>query len=118
MGSTSLLAELDQPADPDEDKSAPKKKATDEQDEKKKPVRRPLPAYLDRIEKEIGLSDEEKAAMGDDWIFISYDTSESSILMKPGCRDSMRRTGRIRNQIPPALRVVFDFTVSTMKEYC
>jgi len=71
-----LLAELDLPADPDEDKSAPQKKATDEQDEKKKPVRRPLPTYLDRIEKEIDLSDEEKAAMGDDWIFIGYDTSE------------------------------------------
>jgi transposase len=71
-----LLAELDLPADPDEDKSAHKNKTTDEQDEKKKPVRRPLPANLDRIEKEIDLSNEEKAAMGDDWIFIGYDTSE------------------------------------------
>ena len=71
-----LLAELDLPADPDEDKSAPQKKATDEQDEKKKPVRRPLPAHLDRIDKTIDLGDEEKAAMGDDWTFIGYDTSE------------------------------------------
>jgi len=71
-----LLAELDLPADPDEDKSAPQKKATDEQDEKKKPVRRALPANLSRIEKIIDLSDEEKAAMGEDWTFIGYDTSE------------------------------------------
>ncbi|HEC12032.1 MAG TPA: IS66 family transposase [Acidiferrobacteraceae bacterium] len=61
-----LLAELDLPADPDEDKSAPQKKATDEQDEKKKPVHRALPADLNRIEKIIDLSDEGKAAMGDD----------------------------------------------------
>jgi len=71
-----LLAELNLPADPDEDPSAPQKKATAEQDEKKKPVRRPLPAHLDRIEKIIDLSEEEKAAMGDDWSFIGYDTSE------------------------------------------
>jgi transposase len=68
-----LLAELDLPSDMDEDKPATQKKA---KDEKKKPVRRALPADLDRIEKIIDLSDEEKAAMGDDWIFIGYDTSE------------------------------------------
>jgi transposase len=71
-----LLAELDLPADPEEDESAHEKKATDEQGEKKKPVRRPLPANLDRIEKVIDLSDAEKAAMGDGWTFIGYDTSE------------------------------------------
>ena len=68
-----LLAELDLPSDLDADKPATQKKA---KDEKKKPFRRPLPAHLDRIEKIIDLSDEEKAAMGDDWIFIGYDTSE------------------------------------------
>ena len=68
-----LLAELDLPSGLDEDKPGPQKKA---QDEKKKPVRRPLPAHLDRIEKIIDLSDEEKAAMGDDWSCIGYDTSE------------------------------------------
>lgn len=68
-----LLAEIDLPSDLDADKPATQKKA---KDEKKKPVRRPLPVHLDRIEKEIDLSDEEKAAMGDDWIFIGYDTSE------------------------------------------
>jgi transposase len=68
-----LLAELDPPPDLDADKPANQKKA---QDEKRKPVRRPLPANLDRIEKIIDLSEEEKAAMGDDWTFIGYDTSE------------------------------------------
>jgi len=71
-----LLAELDLPSDLDADKPATQKKATDEQGEKGKPVRRALPAHLDRIEKIIDLSDEEKAAMGDDWTFIGYDTSE------------------------------------------
>ena len=49
-----------------------------EKTEKKrnKPVRRPLPAHFDRVEKLIDLSEEEKAAMGDDWAFIGYDTSE------------------------------------------
>jgi len=68
-----LLAELDLPSDLDADKSDTQKKA---KDEKKKPVRRALPANLDRIEKIIDLSEEEKAAMGDDWIFIGHDTSE------------------------------------------
>lgn len=68
-----LLAELDLPSDLDADKPATQKKA---KDEKRKPVRRPLPANLDRIEKIIDLSDEEKAVMGDDWTFIGYDTSE------------------------------------------
>lgn len=68
-----LLAELDLPPDLDAGKPATQNKA---KDEKKKPVRRPLPAHLDRIEKIIDLSDEEKAAMGDDWTFIGYDTSE------------------------------------------
>ena len=68
-----LLAELDIPSDADENESGSQKKA---KGEKKKPVRRPLPADLDRIEKIIDLSDQEKAAMGDDWTFIGYDTSE------------------------------------------
>ena len=43
---------------------------------KTQPVRRPLPKHLNRIEKIIDLSDEEKAAMGDDWVLMGYDTSE------------------------------------------
>jgi transposase len=68
-----LLAELDLPSDRDADKPGHQKKA---QDDKKKPVRRPLPSDLDRIEKIIDLSEEEKAAMGDAWTFIGYDASE------------------------------------------
>ena len=68
-----LLVELGLADDADEDKPSPAKKASGE---KKKPVRRALPANLNRIEKIIDLSDEEKAAMGDDWSFIGYDTSE------------------------------------------
>ena len=43
---------------------------------RKKPVRRPLPAHFPRVEKIIDLSDDQKAAMSDDWSFIGYDTSE------------------------------------------
>ncbi len=44
--------------------------------QKKKPVRRPLPADLKRVEKIIDVSDEEKAAMGENWKLIGYETSE------------------------------------------
>ena len=68
-----LLADLGLAEDPDEAKPAAAKKASGE---KKKPVRRALPANLKRIEKIIDLSDEEKATMGNGWTFIGYDTSE------------------------------------------
>ncbi|MFV9616412.1 MAG: IS66 family transposase [Gammaproteobacteria bacterium] len=44
--------------------------------EKKKPVRRPLPEKLKRVEKIIDLSDEEKQQMGKNWVLIGYDSSE------------------------------------------
>jgi len=71
-----LLAELGLPAGLDEDKSALQRKSAEEHEEKKKPARRALPADLQRIEKIIDLSEEEKVAMGDDWTFIGYDTAE------------------------------------------
>jgi transposase len=68
-----LLADLDLPSEQDNtEPPVPDKPAG----ERKKPVRRPLPAHFDRVEKVIDLSDEEKAAMGDDWTLIGYDTSE------------------------------------------
>lgn len=68
-----LLADLGLADDPDEAKPAAAKKASGE---KKKPVRRALPANLKRIEKIIDLSESDKATMGDGWTFIGYDTSE------------------------------------------
>jgi len=68
-----LFAAFDLPLSPDSEEPPAKEKAAGE---RKKPIRRPLPAHLDRIEKIIDLSDEEKVAMGDDWVFIGYDTSE------------------------------------------
>ncbi|MCP4487521.1 MAG: transposase, partial [Gammaproteobacteria bacterium] len=41
-----------------------------------KPKRRPLPATYPRIENIIDLTDEEKATMGNDWVFIGYDSAE------------------------------------------
>jgi transposase len=68
-----LLAELDLPAGPEDVEPTVQEKAARAA---KKPVRRPLPAHFNRVEKVIDLSDEEKAAMGNDWTFIGYDTSE------------------------------------------
>lgn len=67
-----LLAELELPSE--QDQSVPEPQPA--KDERKKPVRRPLAAHFNRIEKIIDLSDEEKATMGDDWTLIGYDTSE------------------------------------------
>jgi transposase len=67
-----LLAGLEMP-----DPLASKAEIPEKTDkEKQKPIRRPLPAHFDRVEKIIDLPDEEKAAMGSDWRFIGYDTSE------------------------------------------
>jgi transposase len=68
-----LLAELDLAS---EQKDAEPKAQEKTDSERKTPIRRPLPAHFNRVEKFIDLSDEEKAAMGDDWTFIGYDTSE------------------------------------------
>ncbi len=68
-----LLAELDLPSDQDDAEPKDQEKTGSQ---RKKPVRRPLPAHFNRIEKILDLSDAEKAAMGDGWTFIGYDTSE------------------------------------------
>jgi transposase len=43
---------------------------------KDKPVRRPLPAHLPRVERILDLPEAEKAAMGAQWVHIGYDESE------------------------------------------
>jgi transposase len=68
-----LLGDLDLPADPDE-VAAPAQEPV--KSDKKTPKRRPLPEHLNRIEKIIDFSDDEKAAMEGKWTFIGYDTSE------------------------------------------
>lgn len=68
-----LAAELERDPPSEDAESTPKGNG----DEKRnKPIRRPLPAHLNRIEKIIDLSAQDKAAMGDDWRFIGYDISE------------------------------------------
>jgi transposase len=67
-----LLADLGIPEASDTERTGQEKAAR----ERKHPVRRPLPAHLKRVEKLIDLSDDEKAAMGDGWRFIGYDSSE------------------------------------------
>jgi transposase len=55
---------------------APLAKAAVPDKPKDKPVRRPLPAHLPRVERIIDLPEADKQAMGADWTFIGYDTSE------------------------------------------
>lgn len=58
-------------------KSKPPKDGTNTDNKPKgQPKRQPLPAHLPRVERILDLSEEEKAAMGDDWRFIGYDISE------------------------------------------
>ncbi|NCA72668.1 MAG: IS66 family transposase, partial [Sphingobacteriia bacterium] len=68
-----LIAELEAalpppaPSDPPADRGEAKTR---------QPVRRPLPSHLPRVERILDLPEAVKAAMGDDWVFIGYDTSE------------------------------------------
>ncbi|UHD16558.1 IS66 family transposase [Thiocapsa bogorovii] len=62
-----LPADTAPPATPAEDTLAPPKG---------KPVRRPLPSHLPRVERILDLPEAEKAAMGEDWVLIGYDSSE------------------------------------------
>lgn len=67
-----LLAELETPEPAEPQQTPPAKSSA----ERNPPIRRPLPAHFVRVEKIIDLSNEEKAAMGADWVLIGYDTSE------------------------------------------
>jgi len=69
-----LIAELDEQLNAGQEVAAPAPGSTPSQ--KKKPVRRPLPADLKRIEKIIDLPEAEKQSMGDDWELIGYEKSE------------------------------------------
>ena len=79
-----LLAELEAKAEePLPDAQADTDTVTATQKQARKPVRRPLPANLKRVEKIIDVSDEDKQRMGDDWKLIGYDTSEQlSVIQK------------------------------------
>jgi transposase len=52
---------------------------------KRKPVRRPLPAHLSRVERVIDLPEAVKAAMGEDWRFIGYDSAEQLAVIPRQC---------------------------------
>ncbi|HSH47423.1 MAG TPA: IS66 family transposase [Halomonas sp.] len=43
---------------------------------RKTPKRTPLPSHLTRIERIIDLNDEQKAALGEGWVLIGYETAE------------------------------------------
>lgn len=62
-----LPADIPPPATPAEDTLAPPKG---------KPVRRPLPSHLPRVERLLDLPEAQKAVMGEDWVLIGYDSSE------------------------------------------
>ena len=71
-----LLAELEALSDTKDEPPAEVPASNKAVSAKKKPVRRPLPENLKRIEKVIDLPEAEKQAMGDDWVLIGYEESE------------------------------------------
>lgn len=68
-----LIAELEEQAE-QPGPSTPRKPATKKPEER--PVRKPLPEHLARVERIIDLPASEKQAMGADWALIGYDESE------------------------------------------
>ena len=54
----------------------PAARPTETETPKRKPARHPLPAHLPRVERVIDLPAAMKAAMGEDWTFIGYDSAE------------------------------------------
>jgi transposase len=52
------------------------KHSTEQRQPKQKPKRQPLPEHLRRVEVIVDVSDEDKQAMGDEWVCIGHETSE------------------------------------------
>ena len=71
-----LIAELEAETQARAGQSTPDEPPAETKSPKQKPARRPLPVHLTRVERILDLSEQEKAAMGTDWTFIGYDTSE------------------------------------------
>jgi transposase len=74
-----LAAQLPKPSE------TPAAKPTDRETPERKPVRRPLPAHLPRVEHVIDLPAAMKAAMGEDWTFIGYDSAEQLAVIPRQC---------------------------------
>lgn len=68
-----LIGELEQGL---EQAAAPQSQPPACEQPKNKPVRRPLPEHLPRVERIIDLPEADKQAMGTDWTHIGYDESE------------------------------------------
>lgn len=68
-----LIAESEIAVEPP---ATPTPRQPDPEQPKDKPVRRPLPEHLPRVERIIDLPEPQKQAMGSDWTFIGYDESE------------------------------------------
>jgi transposase len=71
-----LIGELEAQASNEDDEAPADTSEEPTNPPKQKTVRRPLPPHLTRIERIIDLSDVEKAALGEGWTFIGYDSSE------------------------------------------
>ena len=66
-----LIAELEIAVEPPATPRQP-----DPEQPKDKPVRRPLPEHLPRVERIIDLPEADKQAMGSNWTFIGFEESE------------------------------------------
>jgi transposase len=57
----------------------------DSETPQRKPVRRPMPTHLPRVEHVIDLPAAMEAAMGEDWTFIGYDSAEQLAVIPRQC---------------------------------
>ena len=72
-----MEAELERAkADRNKRREGERKRRAENTDPADRPRRKPLPEHLRRVEIEVDLCDEDLQMMGDDWVFIGYETSE------------------------------------------
>ena len=80
MGELSALVGEEEPGSQDADSESDDSDTADQATPKEKPIRRPLPKHLQRIEKIQALSEAQKAEMGEhwesQWKLIGYEQSE------------------------------------------
>jgi transposase len=81
-----LIGELEgQLPTTEETPSVPSTGASGAESAKRRPRRRPLPAHLPRVERLIDLPEAVKAAMGEDWTCIGYDSAEQLAVIPRQC---------------------------------
>jgi len=75
------------------------KHSTEQRQPKQKPKRQPLPEHLRRVEVIVDVSDEDKQAMGDEWVCIGHETSEQlAVRQREYYVKAIKRKKYVRNR--------------------